>query len=452
MRMETLQAVQPKRYPSALGWGILAGLLLALILGFLPAAAAGKYLLALGAALLVWRRPLYGLYLFLAGLAFLPTLLAGELLAGVALLHFFRRACRGERLLTGTGVDLPLSAFFFLVLLGAVFSVTRRASFGVLPLYGLYFLAFYLMACLPRRSEVTWLLAGLLLAGAVTGLLGVLQYKSGIQTSLSWIDVKQAADIKTRVYATFDNPNIFAEYLTFVLPAALVFLLQEKRLLARVVWGGVLACAGIALILTFSRGAWLAVGFALVILGILWDRRLLVLLPLGFALLPLAAPEQVLTRAASIGSLEDSSNAFRLSIWVAVLRMIRAYWLTGIGLGSAAFSQVYPQFMLAGTPAMHSHNLYLELALQLGVPGLLAFLWLLLAVLSRVLQVLPKLANRERGVLAALVASLGGFLLHGAVDNVWYSPKLTLLFWAVLGLTLALGKEADGPESTARAE
>ncbi|HHV57634.1 MAG TPA: hypothetical protein GXX50_07725 [Firmicutes bacterium] len=452
MSTPTLMAAQPKKNLPPLTAGLLTGLLVALLPGLLPVQVAAKYLAALGAAVLIWQRPAAGLYLFLAGLAFLPTLSAGELLLAVAAIWALRRLLAGERVLAATGVELPLFAFMFFVLMGVAFSVTRRASLGVLPLYALDFLAFYLMAVLPRPKEAGWLLGGLLLAGALTGLLALAQYRSGVQTSLSWIDARQAEDIKTRVFSTFDNPNIFAEYLTFVLPPVLVFFLRERRWGARLVWLLVLACAGAGLILTFSRGGWLAVGLALVVLGILWDRRLLLLVAVGLVLLPLAAPGQVLTRAASIGSLEDSSNTFRLSIWLAVLRMIAAYWSTGIGLGSAAFNQVYPQFMLAGTPAMHSHNLYLQLALELGVPGLVAFLWLLGAVAARALSALPRLAGRRQGLLAALLASLAGFLLHGAVDNVWYSPKLTLLFWAALGLVLALGREAGGPARTARGE
>ncbi|MDK2856676.1 MAG: hypothetical protein PWQ86_1889 [Bacillota bacterium] len=452
MRAETLGRSEVKKGMKPWMAGLLAGLLLAFLPGLLPAAVAAKYVLALGAAFLIWTRPEFGLYLFLVGLAFLPTLLVGQLLVGVAALYALRRAAAGERFFLRTGVDFPLGVFFFFVLLAATFSVARRGSLGVLPLYALYFLAFYLMATVPRPKEVPWLMGGLVLAAALTGLLGILQYKSGLQTSLSWIDVRQAQDIKTRVFATFDNPNIFAEYLTFALPPALVLFLRERRWGARLVWAAALVSCGLALIFTFSRGGWLAVGLAFVLLGVLWDRRLLLFAAVGAALLPLVAPSQVLTRAASIGSLEDSSNTFRLSIWLAVLSMIRAYWFTGIGLGSAAFNQVYPEFMLAGTPAMHSHNLYLELALALGLPGLGAFFWLLMAAGGRALRALPRLNSREQGMLAALFSSLAGNLLHGAVDNVWYSPKLALLFWAVLGLLMALGREAEDPASAARAE
>jgi putative inorganic carbon (HCO3(-)) transporter len=449
MQAETLRSAQPDKGTGAVAWGLLTGLTIAVLLAVLPAQTAAKYILAVGAAVLIFRQPLLGLYFFLAGLAFLPTLYAGQLLLGTAAVYALRRALAGQRMFSRTPVDLPLAVFFTFVVLAALFSVARAGSLAVLPLYGLFFLAFYLMYVLPRPADVAWLLGGLLLAGAVTALLAWLQYKSGVQTSLSWIDIKQAEVIRTRVFATFENPNIYAEYLTFVIPPALVLFVREKHLPARFVWGVVLASAGVALVLTMSRGAWLAVGLAFLLLGLFWERRLLCVIAAGVLLLPILAPEQVLTRAASIGSLEDSSNAFRLSIWFAVVRMIAAYWLTGIGLGAAAFGQVYPQFMLAGTPALHSHNLYLELALQLGVPGLVAFLWLLLAVFSRAARAVPRLKAGTRSLLIALIAGLSGFLLHGAVDNVWYSPKLTFLFWAVLGLALALTKEADDPAGTA---
>ncbi len=447
MQVDILPTQAKRIDRSFFGWGFAGGLLGALILTLLPAKEAAKYVAAAVAVYFIWQRPQRGLYLLLLGLAFLPTALLGKLLLATAILAAGKNLIEGKGVLTSTGVDLPWIAFFVLVGLAAFFSVAPGGSLTVLPLYVLYLVAFYLAATLPSTREVSWLLGALLLAGALAGLLGLWQYKSGIQTSLSWIDVKQAEEIKTRVFGPFDNPNIFAEYLTFVLPIALVFVFTERRFWGKTVWAVVVAVAGAALVATFSRGGWLAAVIGVLVLGILWEPRLLAVTALLAAALPAMAPEQVINRAASIGSLEDSSNTFRLSIWLAVFRMIRAYWLTGIGLGTAAFNQVYPQFMVAGTPAIHTHNLYLQLALELGVPGLLVFLWLLMAVLAQAYRALPQLSHGDKGVLVALMAALTGFLLHGAVDNVWYSPKLTLLFWVVLGLTVAMGKGAGGSAS-----
>ncbi len=449
MPVDSLTTLDKRIDGPGLGWGLAGGLLLALLVTMLPAKEAAKYVAAAIAVYYIWQRPQWGLYLILAGLAFLPTSLIGRLVLLTTGVAIVKRWVRGRCLTLLTGVDLPCGIFFALVGLAACSSVAKTGSLSVLPLYGLYLATFYLAAMLPRPRDVSWLLGGLLLAGMLAGLMGLLQYKSGIQTSLSWIDLKQAEEIKTRVFGPFDNPNIFAEYLTFVLPVALVLWLTERRFGGKLIWTGVAVVTGAALVATFSRGGWLAALTGVLVLGLVWEPRLLVLTALVAMALPALAPQQVVSRAASIGSLEDSSNVFRLSIWAASLKMIAAYWLTGIGPGTAAFNQVYPRFMIAGTPAIHSHNLYLQLALELGVPGLLAFLWLLLAVFSRSFMVLPRLSYHDRGVLAALLAALTGFLLHGAVDNVWYSPKLTLLFWLTLGLAVAMGKGAGGSAGAA---
>ena len=429
--------------------GVASGLILALVMTFWPAKQIFKYVVALVMALVIWLQPLWGLYVLLAGVPFLPTTQLGYLLILTIGAAAGNKLVAKQKVFLTTKVDAPVLAFFATVVLAALFSITRSNSLNVLSLYGLYFGAFYLAATLPRSKDVSWLLGGLLLAGALAALLGLWQYKSGVQTSLSWIDIKQAESIRTRVFGPFDNPNIFAEYMTFVLPVALVLVVTESRWTRRLGWAAVLSLSSVALILTFSRGGWLATLAAAIMLGLFWEPKIFIAGTILAFLLPMVASQQIIQRTSSIGSLEDSSNTFRLAIWAAVISMIKAYWFSGIGLGTAAFNQVYPQFMIAGTPAIHTHNLYLQLALELGVFGLLAFLWLLMAVFANCLRALSQISYRRRGVLAALIAGLTGFLLHGAVDNVWYSPKLTLLFWLMFGLTVPLTREVCDPASAA---
>lgn len=437
------------RYGSKVLLGKAMGIVFPLALMILSQGSALQYLGAAIAVYYIWRQPRCGLCLVLAGLAFLPTAISGRLILFTLAAATVKRWRLGQPVNLTTGVEMPLLLFFGLVGIAVSTSVSRAGSASVLPLYGLYVSAFYMAAILPRREDVAGLLKGLLLAGLVAGLIGLVQYKSGIETSLSWIDLEQAEDIKTRVFGPFDNPNIFAEYLTFVLPAALAFMITEARLEMKAVWAGVLVVSGVALVATFSRGGWLATGASLLLLGLMWEPRLVLLMTAAIFVFPALAPDQVMSRASSIGSLQDSSNVFRLSIWLASLKMIATYCLSGIGPGTAAFNRIYPAFMIAGTPAIHTHNLFLQLALELGLPGLLAFLWLLLAVFSRSVAVLPALSYQDQGMLTAVVAALTGFLLHGAVDNVWYSPKMTLLFWLILGLAVAMGKEADGSAGVA---
>ncbi len=54
--------------------------------------------------------------------------------------------------------------------------------------------------------------------------------------------------------------------------------------------------------------------------------------------------------------------------------MMKHYWLGGIGMGEAAFSQVYPFFSYNAIIAPHSHNLFLQLLVEAGISGLGVFL------------------------------------------------------------------------------
>jgi len=148
-------------------------------------------------------------------------------------------------------------------------------------------------------------------------------------------------------------------------------------------------------------------------------------------------PPVVMNRIASIGSLEDSSNAYRITIWIAALRMIKDYWLTGVGLGLTAFSRVYRDYMIAGASAIHAHNLYLEVCLELGVIGVFSLLWMVFRGFSEALSNVT-MNDKMSYIAAGILAALAGHLFHGLFDYVWYSPRIVMAFWMYLGMMSAL--------------
>ena len=67
--------------------------------------------------------------------------------------------------------------------------------------------------------------------------------------------------------------------------------------------------------------------------------------------------------------------------------MIRDFWFSGVGPGSAAFQLVYNKYYAVyGMRAYHTHNLYIELLVEYGVFGTLIFLWLLCSYLGYALK------------------------------------------------------------------
>lgn len=351
------------------------------------------------------------------------------------------------------GAKTPFSRTYVPVILLAgatlaatIGSVTIRGSLPSLVLWASYTAVFFVTSQWVRRNGDAWFAAvAWAVSATLVALLGIRQYFSGIETAESWVDIKMTDYITTRVYAIFGNPNMLAEYLSYAIVLAFVMFLASKGTLARLSMAAAIipmvACLGV----TFSRGGWVATALGLFIVSAVKDRRFLALLLVVLVISPMFLPESILLRAESLITLGDSSAKYRLTIWTSVLRMIKDKWATGIGLGPATFAQVYPQYEIAGTPAAHTHNLYLQILVEMGVAGLLFFLWTVLNHLRDALA--SKHLDRYASfVLVGTVAGTLGQLAHGFIDNIWYSPKNVMFFWAAIGITVgisAFGKK-DG--------
>ncbi len=352
-----------------------------------------------------------------------------------------------------SGAETPFSRTYVPVILLAgvtlaatIGSVTVRGSLPSLVLWASYVAVFFVASQWVRNRGDAWFAAVAWAASAtLVALLGIRQYFSGIETTESWVDIKMTDYITTRVYAIFGNPNMLAEYLSYAIILAFVMFLASRGALARLSMAvaivPMIACLGV----TFSRGGWVATALGLFIVSAVKDRRFLALLLVVLVVSPVFLPESILLRAESLITLGDSSAKYRLTIWTSVLRMIKDKWATGIGLGPLTFAQVYPQYEIAGTPAAHTHNLYLQILVEMGVAGLLFFLW---AVFGHLRDALASrhLDRYASFVLVGTVAGTLGQLAHGFIDNIWYSPKNVMFFWAAIGITVgisAFGKK-DG--------
>ena len=252
------------------------------------------------------------------------------------------------------------------------------------------------------------------------------------------------------------HPNILAGALALLWPvaaAALLFGWRQLGLAARALAGLALAAMTLALVLTKSRGGLLAVFVALLVLCVLRWRRgwlaILIAAAAGGAVVwrvGAASLLGVLSATQSLGGLDG-----RLEVWSRALYMLQDFPLTGIGQGT--FKQVanamYP-FFLAGPGAdiPHAHNLFLQVGVDLGLPGLIA--WLAVFGLACVaawqvyrrartsspphpLTSSPYLAALGAGLLASQVA----LAVHGTLDAATWGTRPAVLVWALWGLAMA---------------
>jgi len=201
------------------------------------------------------------------------------------------------------------------------------------------------------------------------------------------------------------------------------------------------------LILTQSRSAWLALAAAAVVMAALrWPVVRWLLLLSGLALLAALwrGGAQALLRLgdalSNTGTL--TSLAGRQEIWSRAIYMIQDFGYTGIGLGTFDLVQplLYPFFLSAG-PVHHAHNLFLQVAVDLGLPGLIAYLALCMGGLFAAWKAwIETRFLPETGFLNALALGLLGsqiaWLVHGLLDAGVWASKVAFLPWFVIGLAV----------------
>lgn len=349
---------------------------------------------------------------------------------------------RGKRVVKLGLVDFAVLVFAAIVLLSGVFSAGGTASFSAAALYFVLIMGYFLTVNLIRTREwVRRCVITFVSVAAVTACFGVVQMFIGTMET-AWLDTKVFSDIRMRITATFDNPNVYAAYLLLALPFVPAVMLGKDAPRNRRPLLFVFLLLVFCLIETWCRGAWLGALVSLLLFFLIYSRRSVAYILLGGALVPAASlllPSNVVSRFTSIGSVSDSSAAYRISAWRGVGRMLGDHWIGGIGFGETAFSAVYPTFSYAGIEGIHhTHNLYLQILSEMGVAGLLALLFVLVLFVQNVFEYVYKMRNQGEAVVAvAGLMSVGASLIMGLTDYIWYSPRLFLMFWIVVALVNA---------------
>ncbi len=201
----------------------------------------------------------------------------------------------------------------------------------------------------------------------------------------------------------------------------------------------------VTLALTQSRGAILGTAVGLLAVAIWRERRIawLVLVPALAIVLVTAfgqwdsVLELMLRMDARTGTL-----ASRVEVWQRGVMMVQDFPFTGIGIGT--FNDVahgmYPFFIAAPNEVVaHAHNNVLQVAVDLGIPGAIAFIALVTAFV--VCSVRAYCATSDPTIRAVIVGSLCGMLAHqvfGLTDAFILGTKPGVLIWIYMGLAVAL--------------
>lgn len=442
----------------------------ALLVALVPPAASTTLLAAGGLALAVLIRPWLGLPLLavtapLAALRPLPLgglpLDGADLMLALMLAAWLAQGVAQRRIV----LPHPLLLWPMLALLAALsLSLLGAQSYREgLPelLKWTQVLALYLAvaALLPRR-RAGWLVAALLVAGAAQALLGLYQFLT--QTGP---DAFILLGRFMRAYGAFGQPNPYAGYLGLVAPLSISLALwawsgrNRAGVSLRLVLPALALLISAGLLVSWSRGGWLAFVAAVAVVVLAHTRRAA---PLVLALAALAAlavlvlggvdllPPSVAGRLADLreyvglvdiarSEVTDANFSVieRIAHWQAALGMWRDHLWLGVGTGNYAVAYAAYNLPRWYEPLGHAHNVYLNFAAEAGLLGLLAYLWLWLASLWQAVRT----AALDDRFAAAVGAGVLGALVHASVhnlfDNLWVQ-HIYLTLALLLGLLFVL--------------
>jgi O-antigen ligase len=246
-----------------------------------------------------------------------------------------------------------------------------------------------------------------------------------------------------RAFGPFESPNYLAMFLTPVLLiTAPIFASCRKRM------PKILSLVGI-IIITYaitsstSRGGQIALDLAILLFVALSlanrqkqrSPKITTIVILSSVVLANAAYFLILPRVDTAGG-----DSLRREITEFAWQMARQHPLWGIGLGNFqnAIGQISigdDSFQTYALPfALHPHNLFLALWLNLGLAGLMVFFGLVVGMLKR-------LATHPEGL--AVSAALFAILIHGIFDTTYFKNDLSAIFWLIFAISLLLAHHSE---------
>lgn len=258
-----------------------------------------------------------------------------------------------------------------------------------------------------------------------------------------------------RVSGNLTNANAFAMALLVATPWTFYFARYGKRL-----WR-ILAIAGIVLLSvtilrTVSRTGLVALGFVVLLWPMAASRRfhnrLTFLLPLLIMFIVIVSFywDSIATRWPTLAELFNSSNVMyvynddggRAELREIAWRGFTQHWPIGVGIGNAPY--LVAQELHRSRP-FHVHNMYLEVALDLGLPGILAFLGLIASAIATALWTLARAPDDQtRALVATALAVLSTWLVFGLAGNRHYQNAAYFMLACTFVVANFVNARSDG--------
>ncbi|MFC1735117.1 O-antigen ligase family protein [Candidatus Hydrogenedentota bacterium] len=351
---------------------------------------------------------------------------------------------------------------FLALLLACILSIYNSRDF-TLSLFMMFRLAvtyamFYYMAnFVSNISEVRTIIIALLLGAALECSLAFLQFIHGGTLGLGLLGEAQELLVYSgetmkslRIAGTLRHPNAFSTYLGFIIPLGTMMLLCPIRKAYKAICITVVGMSLMALVLTLSRGGWLSLAVAMIVImaGCLKAKMIKaralfpITMKVGLALFLLTAVFQGVLRDRLIHDDYDAAMT-RVPLMQVATEIISSHPFIGIGINN--YTEVHQEY--DKTPERITshipnpvHNSYMLILAETGIVGIASFLIFVVLICSAGRKIILR-SVEERFIACVAIGVLGGmtaFLVHILFEPMNLDTPAFAFFWLESGFLIAL--------------
>jgi len=247
-----------------------------------------------------------------------------------------------------------------------------------------------------------------------------------------------------RIWTVFSREipfKMFPVYLVCFIPFSLALFLFSKKWVR---WVGLISLVSLVFcwVLQGSRDAWAAVLFSVIAVLLFHKKRITLILLLSMFVIFsfFLLPKQMQKRAETI--VQPAKWGGRIELWKTAGRIFEDFSVFGAGIGmydKLVYKYSFPNSCIERYHFLHAHNTYLEIASEMGLTGLLSFLWIFAVFFRNAFRAIRNITGRQKAVLLGLTGSIFAVLIYGLASSIiTVGTQSAPLFWSLLGIASGL--------------
>lgn len=343
-----------------------------------------------------------------------------------------------------TAVLIPALLFLVAGAISIVVAPDRRAALGLYRAYIVEPIAFgfVLINIISTAQRAVWIVAALATGGTVAGLANSVVVVQALRHHT--YDV-----VNTPPVVIYNTANAVALYLVPLIAFAGAIALHWEVRRERIIAAVFVIVGGACVVLSFSRGGYLALGAVAIGLAISHRRRWVLLIGGAVVAGALMVIPTIRHRVLTEVDLSNGHNTLvgRFHLWSVALQMLRTRPIFGAGLSGFA-TAIGPYWNQTNIDRYtYPHNIVLNFWTEAGLLGVAAFAAILFVGFTRSWRGWRQGDAGWRAVHLGVLLALVAVVVHGLVDVPYWKNDLSFEFWALLSLALIPATLASGSEA-----